>query len=60
MRAVVQDRYGPPEVLHFTEVDRPTPKAGEVLIRVRASTVSQTDTHVRAAHPLFWRLIART
>jgi NADPH:quinone reductase-like Zn-dependent oxidoreductase len=57
MRVVVQDRYGPPEVLHIAEVERPRPKAGEVLIRVRASTVSQTDTHIRAAHPFFWRLI---
>ena len=57
MRAVVQDRYGPPEVLHIAEVARPTPRAGEVLIRVRASTVSQTDTHIRAAHPFFWRII---
>ena len=57
MRAVVQDRYGPPEVLHIEEVERPEPGAGEVLIRVRASTVSQTDTQIRAAHPFFWRLI---
>ena len=57
MRAVVQDRYGPPEVLRIEEVERPVPAAGEVLIRVRASTVSQTDTHIRAAHPFFWRLI---
>jgi NADPH:quinone reductase-like Zn-dependent oxidoreductase len=57
MLAVVQDRYGPPEVLRIAEVERPTPKVGEVLIRVRASTVSQTDTHIRAAHPFFWRLI---
>ena len=57
MRAVVQDRYGPPEVLRIEEVERPVPGAGEVLIRVRASTVSQTDTHIRAAHPFFWRLI---
>jgi NADPH:quinone reductase-like Zn-dependent oxidoreductase len=57
MRVVVQDRYGPPEVLHIAEVERPTPQAGQVLIRVRASTVSQTDTHIRAAHPFFWRLI---
>ena len=57
MRAVVQDRYGPPEVLRIVEIDRPVPRDGEVLIRVRASTVSQTDTHIRAAHPFFWRLI---
>jgi NADPH:quinone reductase-like Zn-dependent oxidoreductase len=57
MRAVVQDRYGPPEVLHIEEIERPVPAAGEVLIRVRASTVSQTDTHIRAASAVFWRLI---
>jgi NADPH:quinone reductase-like Zn-dependent oxidoreductase len=57
MKAVVQDRYGPPEVLRIEEVERPVPKDDEVLIRVRAATVSQTDTHVRAAHPFFWRLI---
>ena len=57
MRAVVQDRYGPPEVLHIEEVERPVPGPGDVLIRVRASTVSQTDTHIRAAHPFFWRFV---
>jgi NADPH:quinone reductase-like Zn-dependent oxidoreductase len=57
MKAVVQDRYGPPEVLRVDEVERPVPKDDEILIRVRAATVSQTDTHVRAAHPFFWRLI---
>jgi len=58
MRAAVQDRYGPPEVLRIEEVARPEPADGEVLVRVRASTVSQTDTHVRGGHPAFWRLIA--
>src|SRR5258706_5847825 len=57
MRAVVQDRYGPPEVLHVAEVERPVPGPGGVLIRVRASTVSQTDTHIRGANVL-WRLLA--
>jgi NADPH:quinone reductase-like Zn-dependent oxidoreductase len=58
MRAVVHDRYGPPEVLRIEEVDRPVPKDDEVLIRVRATTVTQTDTHARAARPFFWRLLA--
>ena len=57
MKAVVQDRYGGPEVLRIEEVPRPVPNDDEILIRVRAATVSQTDTHVRAAHPFFWRLI---
>jgi NADPH:quinone reductase-like Zn-dependent oxidoreductase len=38
-------------VLLVEEVERPVPKDDEILIRVRAATVSQTDTHVRAAHP---------
>jgi NADPH:quinone reductase-like Zn-dependent oxidoreductase len=58
MKAVVQDRYGPPEVLRIEEVDRPVPKDDEVLIRVRAATVSQSDIHARAASPFFWRLVA--
>jgi NADPH:quinone reductase-like Zn-dependent oxidoreductase len=58
MRAVVQDRYGPPEVLRIEEVERPAPAAGEVLVRVRASTVSQSDTHIRRPSPFLWRLIA--
>jgi NADPH:quinone reductase-like Zn-dependent oxidoreductase len=58
VRAVVQDRYGPPEVLRIAEVPKPEPKADEVLIRVRASVVSQTDVHLRNAHPFFWRFFA--
>ena len=58
MRAVIQDRYGPPEVLRIAELERPAPAPGEVLIRVRASTVSQTDTHIRRPSPWVWRLIA--
>src|SRR5512140_3098086 len=58
MKAVVQDRYGPPDVLRVDDVERPVPNDDEVLIRVRATTVSQSDTHLRAANPFFWRLIA--
>src|SRR4029078_6312207 len=58
MRVIVQDRYGEPEVLHLEERPRPAPAPGEVLIRVRASTVSQTDTHIRRPSPWVWRLIA--
>jgi len=58
MKAVVQDRYGPPEVLRVEEVERPVPKDDEILIRVRASTVTQTDRRARAASPVFWRLFA--
>ncbi len=57
MKAVVQDRYGPPEVLRVEDVERPVPKDDEVLIRIRATTVTQTDTHLRVARPVFWRLV---
>ena len=44
MRAVVQDRYGPPEeALRIDEVERPEPKEDEVLVRVNASTVTRGD-----------------
>jgi NADPH:quinone reductase-like Zn-dependent oxidoreductase len=57
MKAVVQDRYGPPEVLRVEDVERPMPKDDEVLIRIHATTVTQTDTHLRVARPVFWRLL---
>ncbi len=55
MKAVVHDRYGPPEVLRVDVVARPVPKADEILVRVRAATVNRTDCHVRAARPFLWR-----
>ncbi|HEU0304471.1 MAG TPA: NAD(P)-dependent alcohol dehydrogenase [Gaiellaceae bacterium] len=57
MRAVVHDRYGSPEVLRLEEVAQPVPKDDEVLVRVRATTVTQTDCHMRRARPLFWRFM---
>jgi len=56
MRAVVQSRYGPPEILRVEEVDRPAPKDDEVLVRVHATTVTRTDVGVRAASPFFARV----
>lgn len=58
MKAVVQDRYGSPDVLRVEDVERPTPRDDEVLIRIRATTVSRTDIHARAASPFFWRFFA--
>lgn len=57
MRAVVHDRYGPPEVLRVEEVERPVPGADEVLVRVHATTMTQTDCHMRRARPYLWRLM---
>jgi NADPH:quinone reductase-like Zn-dependent oxidoreductase len=50
MRAVVYDRYGPPDVLRLEEVDPPVPKDDEVLIKVHATTVTRADVHTREAN----------
>jgi NADPH:quinone reductase-like Zn-dependent oxidoreductase len=55
MKAVVFDRYGPPEVLRVDEIDRPVPKDDEVLVAVRATTVNRSDCGFRAASPFFSR-----
>ena len=57
MRAVVHDRYGPPEVLRVAEVERPVPKEDEVLVRVHAATVTRGDAMgVRSVEYRFSRL----
>jgi NADPH:quinone reductase-like Zn-dependent oxidoreductase len=57
MRAVVHDRYGPPEVLRVAEVDRPVPNEDGVLVDVYASTVTRGDTMgVRSVEYRFTRL----
>jgi NADPH:quinone reductase-like Zn-dependent oxidoreductase len=55
MRAVVYDRYGPPDVLRLADVERPVPKEDEVLVKIRASTVNRTDCGWRSAKPFIVR-----
>jgi NADPH:quinone reductase-like Zn-dependent oxidoreductase len=50
MKAVVFDRYGPPDVLRLEEVARPVPKEDEVLVKIRATTVNRSDVHTREAN----------
>jgi NADPH:quinone reductase-like Zn-dependent oxidoreductase len=58
MKAVVHDRYGPPEVLRIEDVERPVPADDEVLVRIHATTVNRTDCHRRAAKPFLWRFFS--
>lgn len=50
MRAVVYDRYGPPEVLRVEDVEQPVPNADEVLVKVHAATVNRLDFHTMEAN----------
>ncbi len=52
MRAVEQDRYGGPEVLTLREVTRPEPGSGQVLVRVRATSLNAADWHLMRGLPL--------
>lgn len=56
MKAVVARRYGPPEVLRIEDLERPVPADNEVLVKVRASTVTRSDCGFRGASPFFSRL----
>ena len=56
MRAIVQREYGNADVLELAEIDRPTIKAGEVLVRVRAAGVDRGTWHLMAGKPYVMRL----
>ena len=49
MKAITYHRYGPPEVLTFSEVATPLPRANEIRIKVHASTINRTDCGFRRA-----------
>jgi NADPH:quinone reductase-like Zn-dependent oxidoreductase len=57
MRAVVHDRYGPPEVLRLEDVERPVPTDDEILVRVHATSVARSDCGWRSAKPFVSRFI---
>ena len=56
MRAVVYDRYGPPEVLRIEEVPTPSPTTNQLLVRVLATSVNRSDWECLRGAPLYARL----
>jgi NADPH:quinone reductase-like Zn-dependent oxidoreductase len=56
MRAVVYDRYGPPDVQRLEDVEKPVPKDDEVLVKIHATTVTRTDCGLRSGTPFVVRL----
>ena len=60
MRAAVYERYGPPDVVEIKEVPKPAIRDNEVLIKIRATTVSSGDWRVRSLNmPVGFGLMAR-
>ena len=56
MKAAIYTNYGPPDVVHVTDVEKPVPKDDEVLIKVRAASVNPLDWRLMKGEPRFLRL----
>lgn len=57
MKTIVTTAYGSPEVLQLKEIDKPVPKENEILIKIRASSVTAADSMMRKGKPYFGRLL---
>ena len=56
MKAIVYTKYGSPDVLQFTEVEKPSPKDNEVLVKVHAASANPADWHTMRAKPFLARM----
>ncbi len=54
MKAIVSTKHGTPNVLQLREVEKPSPKENEILVKVHAATVTQGDVMLRKLHPLMY------
>ena len=57
MKAILHTKYGPPDLLELTDVEKPTPKENQVLVKVHASSINAADYRTMRADPFLVRLI---
>src|ERR1051325_6169624 len=57
MKAILQTKYGSSNVLQLTEVEKPTPKESQVLVKVRAASINAVDYRMMKADPFFIRFL---
>ena len=57
MKAILQTKYGSPDVLQVADVEKPTPKENQVLVKVHAASINAGDYRIMRADPFFIRLM---